>query len=291
MPKIASAPISWGVCAVPGWGRQLPSEQVLDEMQQLGIQATELGNVGFLPDEPEAARAMLESRGMTPVGTYHGLVLHDPTIDWRDELEERLSYVRRAGASHLALALHDRADTDYGVAAPEIGEQEWQVLVASLDEVHRRARARGVTVALHPHIGTLAFRPQSIERIVAESTIPFCIDTGHGYVGGNDPLELIDLVGERLAMLHLKDVSAEVAARLDQGLVSFLDAIREGLFLPLGDGCLDVEAILTRLRDMSFEGWIVLEQDIAFDTEPEPGRTPKENVAKTLETLSGFGFA
>ena len=27
--RIAGAPISWGVCEVPGWGHQLPAELVL----------------------------------------------------------------------------------------------------------------------------------------------------------------------------------------------------------------------------------------------------------------------
>ena len=31
MDRVAAAPISWGVCEVPGWGYQLPSEQVLEQ--------------------------------------------------------------------------------------------------------------------------------------------------------------------------------------------------------------------------------------------------------------------
>ena len=35
--KIAAAPISWGVCEVPGWGRMLDPETVLLEMSELGL--------------------------------------------------------------------------------------------------------------------------------------------------------------------------------------------------------------------------------------------------------------
>jgi hypothetical protein len=28
--RIAAAPISWGVCEVPGWGHQMAAERVLD---------------------------------------------------------------------------------------------------------------------------------------------------------------------------------------------------------------------------------------------------------------------
>ena len=40
--KIAGAPISWGVCEVPGWGYQLSSDRVLTEMREAGLTATEL---------------------------------------------------------------------------------------------------------------------------------------------------------------------------------------------------------------------------------------------------------
>ncbi|MEY4980892.1 MAG: hypothetical protein RL174_230, partial [Actinomycetota bacterium] len=39
--KIAGAPISWGVCEVPGWGHQMTPERVLQEMADLGLGATE----------------------------------------------------------------------------------------------------------------------------------------------------------------------------------------------------------------------------------------------------------
>lgn len=43
MKRIAAAPISWGVCEVPGWGVQLSCERVLGDAQRLGLTATEAG--------------------------------------------------------------------------------------------------------------------------------------------------------------------------------------------------------------------------------------------------------
>ncbi|HET9557465.1 MAG TPA: inosose dehydratase, partial [Actinomycetota bacterium] len=51
--RIAGAPISWGVCEVPGWGYQLDRDRVLAEMRQVGLTATELGPDGFLPAQPD----------------------------------------------------------------------------------------------------------------------------------------------------------------------------------------------------------------------------------------------
>ena len=76
--RLAGAPISWGVCEVPGWGLQLPPDRVLGEMAALGLTATELGPVGYLPLEAGALRALLDRHGMTLVGGFVPLVLHEP---------------------------------------------------------------------------------------------------------------------------------------------------------------------------------------------------------------------
>src|SRR5689334_8473919 len=60
--RIAGAPISWGVCEVPGWGHQLTPERVLDELTGLGLTASEFGPDGFLPGP------LLAARGVTAVG-------------------------------------------------------------------------------------------------------------------------------------------------------------------------------------------------------------------------------
>ena len=41
LDRVASAPISWGICEVPGWGAMLPTPRVLTEMSGLGLPATD----------------------------------------------------------------------------------------------------------------------------------------------------------------------------------------------------------------------------------------------------------
>ena len=75
------APISWGVCEVPGWGHQLAPERVFGEIASLGLRATELGPVGYLPFEPAAIREALDRHGLRLVGGFVPLVLHEPALD------------------------------------------------------------------------------------------------------------------------------------------------------------------------------------------------------------------
>ena len=68
--KIAGAPISWGVCEVPGWGYQLEPGRVLAEMQQVGLAATEFGPDGFLPADPARMAEFLAAHHLTAVGGF-----------------------------------------------------------------------------------------------------------------------------------------------------------------------------------------------------------------------------
>ena len=68
--RIAGAPISWGVCEVPGWGYQLTPERVLAEMREVGLSATEFGPDGFLPADPQQMAVVLSAHHLTAVGGF-----------------------------------------------------------------------------------------------------------------------------------------------------------------------------------------------------------------------------
>ena len=67
---------------------------------------------------------------------------------------------------------------------------------------------RGVTAVLHPHVGTMVETRADVDRVLAGSAIPLCLDTGHLLIGGTDPVELARTVPDRVAHVHLKDVDA-----------------------------------------------------------------------------------
>ena len=79
LDRVATAPISWGVCEVPGWGYQLPVHRVLAEMRAAGFTHTELGSWGYLPTEPTELRKTLDGHGLSLLGGFVPLVLHDPS--------------------------------------------------------------------------------------------------------------------------------------------------------------------------------------------------------------------
>src|ERR687895_2504225 len=102
MTRVAGAPISWGVCEVPGWGHQLAPDRVLAEMRQLGLAATEFGPDGFLPADPDHRAALLESYDLRAVGGFVPVVLHDPGRDPLPDVRRGRDGVRAADMLVLA---------------------------------------------------------------------------------------------------------------------------------------------------------------------------------------------
>ena len=76
--RIAGAPISWGVCEVPGWGHQLDVDTVLGEMREVGIVATEFGPDGFLPEEPVEKADRLAEAKLRAVGQFVPVAAYVP---------------------------------------------------------------------------------------------------------------------------------------------------------------------------------------------------------------------
>src|SRR5690606_39092952 len=95
--RIAGAPISWGVCEVPGWGHQLAPQRGLTVMAELGITATELGPQGWLPVAPAERAAALAPYGLTVVGAFVPVVLHDPGHDPLPEVDRELDAFAATG--------------------------------------------------------------------------------------------------------------------------------------------------------------------------------------------------
>ena len=285
--KIAGAPISWGVCEVPGWGYQLSPPRVLAEMRDVGISATELGPHGFLPVDPAELTALLSSYGLACVGTFAPVLLHDAGHDPLTDISGPLDALTASGASVLVLA----AATGFQGydSRPVLAEHQWSVLLTNLDRVAAAAAERGVLAVLHPHVGTMVETETEVTRVLEGSAVPLCLDTGHLLIGGTDPLELARSVPHRVAHVHLKDVDAEIAARVRAGELTYTEGVVRGMYTALGHGDIDIASIVSVLRDNGFDGWFVLEQDTVLDGEPTdegPVRDVRASVAAVRRLAS-----
>jgi inosose dehydratase len=283
LERVAGAPITWGVCEVPGWGYQLDAGIVLSEMARIGLRATEVGPRGFLPTDPEALRATLASHGLRAVGGFVPAVLHEPA-----RLETELAGVTAAAdalsASGADVLVFAAAADDAYESTAELDEAAWGSLFEGIDRLVAIAADRNLSAALHPHVGTVVERREHVERVLSESTTLLCLDTGHLRVGGADPLALARTAPERIAHVHLKDVDMQSAKHLQEGS-GYRDAVRSGLYRPLGEGDVDIEGIVRTLEGSGYQGWYVLEQDVVLDGVDE---RPTRDAEASLRFLAGI---
>jgi inosose dehydratase len=283
--RLAGAPISWGVCEVPGWGRMLPPERVLSEMASLGLRATEMGPVGYLPSDPAELRALLGSHGMGLVGAFVPLVLHEPSLDQaREVLDALMPLMAPLDADVLVAAAV--TDAQWSPRIP-LDTGDWARMVRNLRELSELAAASGLELALHPHAGTLVETAEDIDAVLAQGEVDWCLDTGHLAIGGTDPVEFTEANAGRIVHAHLKDVDMELAGRVRSGELSLVDATRLGLFRPLGDGDASIDEVVEQLDRHGYERWLVLEQDTTITGEEPPvGRGPVLDVRKSIEYLA-----
>jgi inosose dehydratase len=257
--RLAGAPISWGVCEVPGWGPQLPPDLVLTEMAAAGLSATEFGPDGFLPASGAGKKQALSAHGLRAVGGFVPVVAHLAHVDPVRGMAAVFDDFLAAGSDTVVFA----AAT--GVAGyesrPELDAAAWRTLCRNLDRLSDAAGARGLTAGLHPHVGTLVERPEDVAIVLESSSIGLCLDTGHVLAGGGDPVALARMAAERIVHVHLKDVDAAMAARVRAGVLGYAEAVAAGMYRPLGRGDAGIATIVAMLEAAGYSGWYVLEQD------------------------------
>ncbi len=283
--RIAGAPISWGVCEVPGWGYQLPADQVLSEMSEVGLAATELGPDGFLPADPDELAKTLADHNLHAVGGFTPFVLHRADVDPMVELERLLPGFKAARAGVMVLCA-DSGLTGYDYR-PDLDEAGWQRLLRNLDRVAARAAEHGIRAVLHPHVGTMVETGPDVQRVLDGSAICLCLDTGHLLIGGTDPAVLTGQVPDRIAHTHFKDVDLNYVRKVRAGRLTYTEAVRAGMYRPLGQGDVDVAAIVGHLRGDGYDGWYTLEQDTIL-TGPPAGEGPVADVRTSADYLRGL---
>ena len=288
LTRLAGAPISWGVCEVPGWGLELQPRRVLGEMQQLGLTATELGSDGYLPTDPAELKDLCAEFGLEMIGGFVPLVLHEAA-----ELDATIEAARRtaelmSAAGATVFVTSAVTDWDWGPRTA-LTSDDWNFMAKTLSIVDDILGEFGMTQAIHPHLRTVVETRADIEALLDVSDVGWTFDMGHMQIGGMDPLEFIDIAFDRIRHVHLKDVVMDLAGPVFAGDQSIMDGVQAGMFCNLGRGDVPIGAIVTELEARGYDQWYVLEQDAAITAgEPAVGAGPLLDVLASIEFLKGI---
>lgn len=298
MIRVANAPCSWGVIEnTPG--QRGGYALVLDEIQETGYIGTELGDWGFMPTVPADLEAELESRQLALLASWVSVRLydaghHEAGVEAAVRAARLLEMVGGPesiiviGDDHSTVpARHDNA----GRIKPEHGLDDagWDVYVAGASRVASAVKQEtGLRSVIHHHGSTYVETPAEIEIFLERSDpdlIGLCFDTGHYALGGGDPVEGIRRFADRIWHVHFKDFDPSVVARADDEGWGYQQLIGQGVFSELGKGAVDFPAVLAALREIGYDGWIVVEQDVL------PGMgSPRDSAARNRAYLQSIGL-
>ncbi len=290
--RVGTAPVSWGILEVERWIRQEDYREVLDEIALAGYQGTELGPYGYFPTHPQQLKEELSVRGLTLVSAFTPIPLAQPERHEVacQEVLQVADLLSQCGASVIVLA--DAMSESRMAIAGRVREDrdgmtgaQWKAAAKFVMSTARACSDHGLQVAFHHHAGTLVETPGEVERLL-ESVDPdlvgLCFDTGHYAYGGGDPVDAVRRYGSRIRHLHLKDIRPAIMDLVRREGVSFLDAVRRGVFCELGEGTVDFPRVLERLSSLGYNGWVIVEQDVDMS---QPGVKPLESAIRSREYL------
>lgn len=297
MIKIANAPCSWGVLEFNLDGKAPDYVQVLDEMNETGYEGTELGDWGFMPTDPRALKAELDKRGLSLLGAFVPVLLKDRACH-KEGIATALktaALMRDAGANDAFVVLADDNGTipertkNAGRITPPmwLNREEWKVFTDGAMEVARRVKeSTGLRTVFHHHCGGYVETPGEVEMLMSATDpelLGLVLDMGHWKFGGGDPVEALKKYADRIWHVHFKDCEGDRAAQSRQSHWDYFASVRNGVFCELGKGSVDFPAIAGELKNMKYDGWIVVEQDVL----PGMGK-PKECARHNIEYIKSL---
>jgi inosose dehydratase len=272
--RIGNAPVSWGIFELENVSADLPYARVMDEIAESGYRGTELGPWGFFPDDPVVLARELNARGLTLASAFCPVDLTRPDEYSREEATALATsdLLQRLGVKELILADQWRPGRAIiaGRAGPddELSASDWAVMAESLNRLAGRLASRGMRTVYHHHVATYVETTAEIDQLLTRTDpdlVGLCLDTGHAVFGGANPVDLLRRWGSRVGYVHVKDVDPAALRRARDRILNYNDGIREGIFCPLGQGCVDFAEVFRLLHALNYNGWLIVEQDIIVD--------------------------
>lgn len=269
--KLGVAPINWTNDDMPELGGENTFEQCISEMALAGFTGCEVGNK--FPRDTDVLKKALELRGLQICNQWNSYELTTKSLEENiKKFTSLLDFLETMGAKVIGGG--EVGNSCQGQMTVPVFEgkgmlntdEEWKSFTTGLNELGKIARARGMKLAFHHHMGTCIQTIAETDRLMAETdpeNVYLNYDCGHFYFAGEDPVEALKKYIGRTAHIHLKDIRPNILQRVHDEKLSFLTAVKQGVFTVPGDneGCIDFPSLFEVIKESDYQGWIVLEAE------------------------------
>ncbi|AVX30334.1 2-keto-myo-inositol dehydratase [Carboxydocella thermautotrophica] len=262
------APIAWTNDDMPELGAENTFEQCISEMALAGFVGCEVGNK--FPRDTAVLKKALELRQLRIASAWFSSFLTTRTYEeTKNAFIAHRDFLYEMGAKVIVVSeqghsIQGLMDVPVFEQKPVFTEEEWDRLGDGLNKLGQIAAEKGMKIVYHHHMGTGVQTAEEIHRLM-EITDPQLVyllyDTGHLAFSGEDPVAILQKYLPRIKHVHLKDVRAEVLEMVKKEKLSFLQAVRAGVFTVPGDGMINFKPIFELLAQGNYEGWYVVEAE------------------------------
>lgn len=299
MIKIANAPCSWGVLEFDLEGEAPDYTQVLNEIKETGYIGTELGDWGFMPTDPKKLSSELEKRKLTMVGAFIPVLLKDKTKHNAgiEVAIKTAKLMKNAGYDEAFIVLADDNGTiesrtkNAGRITSELAltDDEWKIAAEGANNLAKAVKeATGLRTVIHHHCGGYFETPEEVDEIMKltdPNLVGLVLDMGHYMFGGGNPAEVLRKQKDRIWHIHFKDCDKTIAEKSRTEKWNYFESVKNGVFCELGKGAVNFREIVDELKNMKYDGWIVVEQDVL----PGMGH-PKECAQNNRDYIKSLGL-
>ena len=259
-------PLTWTNDDLPSLGGDTPLEVCLQEGKQAGFAGFELGHK--FPREADKLNTVLAAHGLKAVSGWYSLMLLERSVEEEiAAMQPHLELLRDSGCRVMVCCevtgcVHGDQSKPLSLRRP-FPAARWQEYTDKLGKVAKHALDHGVQLAYHHHMGTVIQTEDEIDELMQRTgpELGLLLDSGHCLFAGGDPVAVAKRWASRINHVHCKDIRKHVMLDAKNRNLSFLDAVLNGVFTVPGDGCVDYPSIFSVLKEINYEGWLVVEAE------------------------------
>ena len=209
-----------------------------------------------------------------------------------EETKRKIDAAKNANAEMIVFAVDGDAIRDQIASnahqGPSLTPEGLSELAEHVNKWSKYSNSLGMHASFHPHAATYIETSEETAALFSklDENVGLCLDVGHWLVGGGDPVAAVKEYNSRITHVHIKDVDPQVLAKLKAGKYEGMDIAvnQDKLFAPAGTGALDLDGLLDSLNQVGFSGWLMSEQDSAWEPSEEKSLESYRNIERALTT-------
>lgn len=267
--KLGICPIGWTNDDMWDLGDENTFQQCISEMRLAGFTGCEVGHK--YPSDVKELKEALDLRGMTIASKWFSSFLGTkPFEETFEEFKKEIEYLSYAGAtainiSEQSYSIQGNQDLSIFENKATFTDAEFMQMCEGLNKLAEYAKSNGIRACFHHHMGTCVQTLEETVRMLENTSddLLLCYDTGHWTFSEVDPLAILEKFPNRIGHVHLKNMRKPLRDQAIKESWSFLKSVRNGCFTVPGDpeGCVDFPAVLKKLDEIGYEGWIMVEAE------------------------------